>query len=42
MDALHGSLRAAADEIGMTSQASFFFNRLRHTPEAPKKGEATG
>lgn len=42
MEALHGSLRAAADEIGMTSQASFFFNRLRHTPEATKKGAATG
>jgi len=37
MDAMHASLRAAADEIGMASQASFFFNRLRHTAEGQKR-----
>lgn len=37
MHDLSGTLIAAADEIGTTSEASFFFNRLRHSADAPKK-----
>ena len=39
MHDLSGTLRAAADEIGMTSEASFFFNRLRHSADTPMQSQ---